>query len=68
MRVNICDHRKCRREATAAYDLKRNGFLVAGGNDRHYEVCAKHDQEFFGRGPWIDDKTSALIKQELVPS
>jgi len=67
---NICDHRKCRRVAVAAYDLSGNGSVFASQPEkRHYEVCAKHDAEFFPQGAgWVRADYSERIKRELVPS
>lgn len=66
VKTNICDHRKCRRKSVAAYDIR--AFRNPGSEIRHYEVCAKHDEEFFKGGGWIDNVRSERIAQELVPS
>jgi hypothetical protein len=69
---NLCDHRKCRRVAVAAYDVRPSfGRLgsVAGEEFHHYEVCAKHEAEFFPRGEgWVAKERSEAIKRELIPS
>lgn len=71
MRVNLCDHRKCRREAVEAYevrsgwrlDLDAQGCSVA----HHYEVCEKHAVMFNGGG-WLRADVGERIKRDLVPS
>jgi hypothetical protein len=67
--TNVCDHPKCRRKAVAAYDVRRNGFMVGAEGAQHYEVCEKHDRELFPRGEgFLTAEQSELIRRELVPS
>lgn len=67
---NICDHPKCNCEAVVAYDVRGNGSVFADQPEpRHYELCAKHDAEFFPRGEgWLNADQSERIKKQLVPS
>lgn len=66
MRIAVCDHKRCRREAVAAFDVRpSSGFRDE--DIRHYEVCEKHS-ELFHDGGWLRSEWCEKIKRELVPS
>jgi hypothetical protein len=49
------------RVASAEYGLDQTKVPI-----RHYEVCEKHDAEFFGEGGWLTDTQAERIRKELV--
>lgn len=77
-----CSKPKCKQEATIRQDVRPSWMsanearrlvsdLGVHGEIRRYEVCDKHDEEFFaGLGPeggFLNAKQSERIKEKLVP-
>src|SRR5438270_8737435 len=72
---DLCSKRGCKREPTIAHDVRPSFMRVASaeyGLDqtrvpiRHYEVCEKHDTEYFGTSNWLTDTQARRIKKELT--
>ena len=71
--MSVCSVKRCRRVAKQAFDVGNPWPDGKPRDERHYEVCDKHADEFWPRGVpdqgrYVDRDEAARIRKHLVPS